>query len=521
MVVTAIILTPFSMISADPDLYFSYEDDQFIYQVNDGKAFIESLADDVEGDITIPDKITTSMGDFNVIAITGYLYSYDVSTLTLNKYLESITPSGFNLMGITDFYVPDDNDHFTSVDGVLFSKNMRTLVKYPSGKTDDSYTVPDSVSSVEAYSFEDSKIKSVTLNYGLVKIGAGAFVNAENLEHVNSNTQEDAFPSSVAMIGDHAFSGCEKLTTFELHEGIEIIGAGAFSRTAIERMGIPGSVSSIGDQAFFGCTKLKEFIPAATGNPYYMIEDGVLYGIDQNTKNIDTLAFYPGAKEADRFVIEDWVVKISSCAFSGCTTNLKEIVLSDKMTSIDSYAFYNCASLEKINLDNVTSIEDDAFADCTNLKDVQFSKKLFYIGDMAFQGTGIEKLNLTDGIVALGPMAFSFCDNLKEVTISESCKAEIPYYTFLNDYALTEITIEGYDVVFQEESLIVSGDEEYQATIDVYTKNGYSLPDNVTDEYTTLIVHEEGKGPYPYENLIGVAFCAILIIAILAFVREV
>ena len=58
-------------------------------------------------------------------------------------------------------------------------------------------------------------------------------------------------------------------------------------------------------------------------------------------------------------------------------------------------------------------------------------------------------------------------------------------------------------------------------TVDVYVKEGYSIPDNAAGEFTVVNVMEEGKGPYPYENWIVVAFCVLLIIGIMRIVREV
>ena len=93
-------------------------------------------------------------------------------------------------------------------------------------------------------------------------------------------------------------------------------------------------------------------------------------------------------------------------------------------------------------------------------------------------------------------------------------------YSFAGCDNLKSVYVDGYDVTFGTDSLEIFPYGN-TGTIDVYVKNGYSVPADAGGNGTTLNIIEEGKGPYPYENLIGVAFCVILIIAILAFVREV
>ena len=513
--IAAIVVVSLSAASAEAE-YDYFDEGDFSYEIVDGEAYVVGLASGAQGDIVIPATVTHNDVVYNVTAITGYLYSHEVTSLTLGKNIEEIPIGGFQMDGLEAINVPVENDYFASLDGVLFTKNMRTLIKYPDSKADTSYTVPGSVSSLESYSFEYTSVESITLNDGLVRVGVMAFYGNDNLTHINSDTQPDAFPKSVAIIGDFAFNGCVSLTTFELYEGMEFIGTYAFSETAITTMDIPGSITTIGEGAFSYCTNLTKFISGLTYNDHYDVIDDVLYDFDHST-----LISFPCAKTCDegKFVFPETVRKISAGAFSG-TVSLKEVVLNKGLTTID-YAAFMRSSIETINLDHITYIDSYAFNGCKNLKNVQFSSRLYYIGGSAFGSSGLESIELTEGLVDIEPAVFSGCNNMKTATFNKACSVEVPYHTFWNCLSLKAIYIEGYDVTFDIDSLNIGLSEETHATVDVYTKNGYSLPSNVADENTTVIVHEEGKGPYPYENLIGVAFCVILIIAILAFVREV
>ena len=85
---------------------------------------------------------------------------------------------------LTEISVHADNSNYSSVDGVLFDKNKTTLIVYPGGKSDTSYSVPSSVTSV--YSM--------------------AFLMCPNLESI-------AFPPSVTSFGYSVISGCKKLAS--------------------------------------------------------------------------------------------------------------------------------------------------------------------------------------------------------------------------------------------------------------------------------------------------------------------
>ncbi|MBQ6066778.1 MAG: hypothetical protein IJK89_08140 [Clostridia bacterium] len=56
---------------------------------------------------------------------------------------------------VTEIEVVDENPFFSSEDGVLFNKDKTILLRYPPKKPDSSYTVPESVTEINAYAFSD------------------------------------------------------------------------------------------------------------------------------------------------------------------------------------------------------------------------------------------------------------------------------------------------------------------------------------------------------------------------------
>ena len=79
-----------------------------------------------------------------------------------------------------------ENDYFTVVDNVLYTKDMKTLVLYPGGLTQSEFTVPEGVTRIEALAFRE-----------------------------NDNLTKVILPESVVSIGHKAFYSCAALKTFE------------------------------------------------------------------------------------------------------------------------------------------------------------------------------------------------------------------------------------------------------------------------------------------------------------------
>ena len=111
------------------------------------------------------------------------------------------------------------------IDGVTFSADGRTLIEYPTDKTDAHYTVPD----------------------GVEVIGEAAFCGAEYLRHVT-------LPDSVHTICDDGFADCPALETVDLPERMQHIGDMAFYQTGLTSVDLPEGITSIGWLAFAGAS---------------------------------------------------------------------------------------------------------------------------------------------------------------------------------------------------------------------------------------------------------------------------
>jgi len=77
--------------------------------------------------------------------------------------------------------VDKNNQYYSSIDGVLFDKDAKTLLRYPEGKTDKSYTVPDTVTSIGRDAMYNPQFNEITIPATVTDIDFLAFTNIDDL----------------------------------------------------------------------------------------------------------------------------------------------------------------------------------------------------------------------------------------------------------------------------------------------------------------------------------------------------
>ncbi|MEA4895780.1 MAG: leucine-rich repeat domain-containing protein, partial [Oscillospiraceae bacterium] len=109
-----------------------------------------------------------------------------------------------SLTGIT---VADGNASYASADGVLFTKDMTQLLRFPGGKA-GSYKVPSGVKTIGFCAFENcNRLFGVTVPLGVTSIGDSAFSGCDVLVSL-------IISSSVTYMGDNALDACPNLTVY-------------------------------------------------------------------------------------------------------------------------------------------------------------------------------------------------------------------------------------------------------------------------------------------------------------------
>ena len=111
------------------------------------------------------------------------------------------------------FETPEDHPLYKAVDGVLFSRDGKTLIAYPNGKTDAHYDVPAGVEHIGNGAFCNEYLTTVSLPVGLKTIGDLGFAGCTRLQSL-------AVPLTVSEIGQYVFGDCVSLELLSLPEGV-------------------------------------------------------------------------------------------------------------------------------------------------------------------------------------------------------------------------------------------------------------------------------------------------------------
>ncbi len=256
----------------------------------------------------------------NITSIEDYTFHgcSSLKTISIPEFVESIGQSAFqDCSNLTNVDIPcgtssiaegvfggcdnllsinvdENNWYYTSVDGVLYNKEMSSLLAYPAGKENTSFAIPNSVTTIEFC----------------------AFHSCRNLVNID-------IPSSVTAIGSQAFRGCENLTSID----------------------IPNSVKSIDGYALGFCRSLSS-INVLAGNTEYASADGILY-----SKDMSALLAYPAGKKNTSYTIPSHVTTIAGNAFSGCN-NLTRIDIPATATNFEGFAFYLCDNIKSVYIYN-------------------------------------------------------------------------------------------------------------------------------------------------------------------------
>lgn len=234
-------------------------------------AFIPSSMKDIDGftacsslkSINLPEGLET-------IGIQAFCDCDSLKTVTIPSSVNSIGFGAFEWCdSLTEIKVKSNNAYFTDINGVLYNKDKTKIIQYPKAKTQTSYIIPSSVTTV----------------------GRDAFEECENLKSI-------ILPEKLTSIEESAFSS-SGIKTIEMPAGVTTISRSAFNSSFIESIVLPNNIVKIDEMAFRNCKNLKKIF---IQNPQCEIDDsfgticsnlafenayrqfdGIIYGYENST----------------------------------------------------------------------------------------------------------------------------------------------------------------------------------------------------------------------------------------------
>ena len=146
----------------------------------------------------IPDKVAS-------VVSTAFRSPQFLEKLSVGPFTTRLASPVVSLsVSFKEFEVDAGNPAYVSQDGVLFSRDMKTFVRYPERRTKGSYVVPDGIVNVSDLAFYSCELTSVSLPEGVRDIKNGTFRLCQMLESV-------VVPSTVERFGADSFLGCVEL----------------------------------------------------------------------------------------------------------------------------------------------------------------------------------------------------------------------------------------------------------------------------------------------------------------------
>ncbi len=395
--------------------------------------------------------------------------------------------------------VDENNKKYKDVDGILYSKDMTTLITVPdawkgvvvipetvtttiSGAFNGCHSVTEIVIPATTEYFEEgytiilyglSSLKRYTVdeNHKYLKSVNGALLSKDGkkLVHVPSLVSGAYYdiPETVEVIFDRAFSDCIDLKTIEIPAEMEFYTHEWMTMTDRTYYDVPYNIFYHGeglstievedgseaytsvDGVLYSADKtVLVGIPGSTGNADYKVSEGVTQIASEAHKyghGLKSISFPASLKtifgsafmesSLQKVTFSQGIENIGGYAFY--FTDLTSVELPEGLLTLDNNAFGCCYELGEVIIPGtLKKIGTQAFAYCYALENLVIPEGVENIGNGAFYGcTGLTTVKLPNSLTTIGEDSFEGCDNLKTV------------YAPAGSYAEAWATQNGYKVI--------------------------------------------------------------------------
>ena len=492
-----LITTLFVLLSCTSAFAFDCEVDGIYYnRLSTDELGVTSGTSKYTGDIVIPETVMYRDKVFKVTQITANAFkSCNITSVSIPQSVTAIGSSAFSgCSSLSSIVIPEGVNELGS--SAFSGCTKATSVSLPNSITSigssafencssiTSITIPEGVTLLQDATFKGcSSLTSVVLPKSLTEIGNNVFQNCSTLSSITlpqelKSISEYAFAGcgslasvniqgTIEKINDYAFQDCSNLTSIFLPEGLKEIGNKAFANcSGMKTFTMPVSVTSILKDAFSGCTGLQKVIvkdiaswcrinfASFTSNPLYYAKH--LYSdedteiteliITNKVSRIGDYAFYNADNLSKIYILPNdyntYPIKISNDTFSNsCYTWTDLFVPEGKKDAYEGTNYWNkFKSISEYN----TTVDGIKYRILSSSKEVAVTKKgdnVVYSGDIVIP----EKTSLIGmlfDVISIDSQAFKDCNGLTSITIPNSVTS-IGQYAFWNCSKLSSITLPG------------------------------------------------------------------------------
>ena len=402
----------------------------------------------------------TSIEILSDVTNIGMYAFYECSSLEKIEIPASVTTIGnyvFNYCSnLTKITVDEENENFKDDDGVLYTNDNKTIIKYPEGKLGTKYSILSGVTRIGQYAFSTcNNLKEVDVPSSVTRIDAYAFEYCGNLKEIK-------IPSTVTSIGDNVFEDCTNLTIITDKYNTYVTNYATENGINYEVRVFDteyGDISENGDGSVTASLSPDGILRiSGTGR---MKNNAMVTKPSPDLLALNLPWYYEDATKIVKVIIESGVENISENAFAGCT-NLTDITIPTSVTEIASNAF------EKSRLSQltITTYKDAEYViNYAKTNNIKYTLMDVIISGIEYSEKEITNQNVTVTITAEkeinAPDGWSFVPNGENKVITK---------TYLQN-TIETVKITAKDVTSQEvEIRITNIDKEMpKATVSYST----------------------------------------------------
>ncbi len=259
-----------------------------------------------------------------------------------------------NNSNITDVEVESRNQNYTSIGGVLYTSDKKTLVYCPPANARTSYTIPEGVTTIGSSAFQKcKKLRQVTIPQSVTEIGSYAFDK--------SGITSAVIPNRVTEIKEMAYAACDNLTEVTLSDSVTSLAQYAFcSDKNLAKINIPKSVTSIGQDAVYGGDPVI-YGDSGSAAETYASKNGILF---QASGADPVIGAAPASSASDDEKLEYAVSRV----FSHLRPNMSNI---EKVKAVHDYMVRNVSyDLANLQAGTIPWVDYGAYGALVNKKAV-------------------------------------------------------------------------------------------------------------------------------------------------------